>query len=112
MSKLPFGLSTFGKLTTTQATIDLPVSSGTAAEIDVTGEMNAQITVYVAAEFYWSLADDATAAATRIASDATRMYLPSGLYSFPLIGVTQKLYIRAKGSAVTDGISYCITEAD
>lgn len=92
---------------TPPVTVDLPISSGTAVKIDLTGEMTATANVYIAADFYWTIATSDATAATRIASDATRGKLPAGFYNFEVSAVhDDNLYILSQGSAVTDGISY------
>jgi len=113
MSKISGVESVYGKVSTTQVTEDLPVSSGTALEIDGTGNMTMQIFVYVAANFYWTIAATAAAAVIRIAADTTRCRWPAGFYQLPVSGDDMnKLYIISVGAAVTDGISYTLVEAD
>jgi hypothetical protein len=103
----------YGKTSTTQKIVDLPVSSGVAAEISVNGDLTVQLVLYVFAEFYWTMAETASAAATRIASDNTRGYLPAGLYTFPVSGESSNnFYLISKGAGVSSGVSYFFVEAE
>ena len=91
--------------------VDLPISSGTAAKVILTGEMTASVTVYVTSDFFWTVAKTDASAATRITSDSTRGKFPAGIYEFECSGNhDDNLYLISTGAAVTDGISYSFNE--
>jgi hypothetical protein len=105
--------SNYGKIGQTQAVIDLVVSSGTATPITISGDLAAQLVIYSTAEFFFTLAESVSAAATRLSSDTTRGRLPAGLYTFPIAGESiNKFYIISTGSGVTDGVSYFIIDME
>lgn len=99
---------------TPPVTYDLPASGGTPQAIDPTGEKVAFLSLYVAADFYatWTK-EGATAAATALASDATRAKWPSGHYDIPVAGNhDQVLYLKSQAvGATTDGIVVAFVEA-
>jgi len=96
-------------------TVDLPASSGTPVEIDATGERVAYLTVYSAADFYFTWTSVSAAdGATKLGDGATRGKLPAGKWSFPCAGnYDQKFYIKSQvASATTDGLVIMLEEAD
>jgi len=106
-------LSTYGRILPVQKTVDLPASSGTPAEIEIANtDYVADVSVYVANDFYWTIADSAANGASRLGSDDTRCLWPAGFFSFPVVGREDNLYIKnSVDSAVTDGISYTFVES-
>jgi len=114
MGKITECRSTLGRLSTTQVTVDLPKSSGTALEIDLrVNELACAISIYATDPFYWTISETAAAAATRLSSDATRCKFPAGYWQFPIVGNTENLYIiSSSDNVVTDGITYTLVEAD
>lgn len=116
MGKIGECRSTFGKLSSIPPKIiDLVAAATNPTEIDIsTSTIDVQLAIYVSAAFHWTVAPDQATANARIASNATRGYLPSGFYNFSIVGVSgYNFYIRAaSGALVTDGISYSFVEAD
>jgi len=116
MGKIEVSRATLGRLTETQATVDLVSSVTAPVEIDLYptgGDRYVQLSIYVAGEFYYTVSTTASLALTRIGSDTTRRLLPAGFYGFPCVGnSTEKVYLRSSGAAVTDGISYEFVEGD
>jgi len=114
MSVITSSRATFGRLSTIQKTVDLPGFSDIPAEIDLSeSEIASAVNMYIASDFYITLAETASKGLTRIANDSTRCKYPSGMYQFPIVGLDDKLYIRLQaGSTETDGISYWFIESD
>ena len=113
MSKIASSRATFGRMTKTQKTIDLPISTGTAAEIDLSGTLYAQVYIRVAGDFYWTIADTAAEAATRLGSLDTKCREETGHLQIPCVAnVTEKLYLISTGAAISEGISYAYVESD
>ena len=114
MAKLGECRSTFGKLSRTQKTVDLPAFDGTPAEIDIsTNEMSVAIFIEVVEDFYLTIGDDAADGLTRIADDDTRAKISAGSYQFPIVGNTENIYIRKQaGALLADGLAYILVEGD
>jgi len=103
----------YGKMTQINVTADLPSSASTPLKILTTGNLYAQICMYVSSPFFFTLADTDANGATRLGSDDTRCLMPAGLYTFPTAGeYTNSLYIKSSFAAVTDGVVYFIVEVD
>jgi len=108
------GTGFYTHLSQDQVTVDLPVSGGTPAEIDLSGASVVIASIYIADAFYWTMADTAANALTRIAADATRCKWPAGFYTFDCSGTEDlNLYIEHQtGGPTTDAISYALSEGD
>jgi len=106
--------STYGRLGREQKTLSLPGDSDTPAEIDLNeNQLTAQIFVIFTEDVYVTIGEDAADGLSRIASDNSRTFFPEGHASLPIVGLSDKLYIRrSSGSAVADGLSYWFVEAD
>ena len=97
---------------TPPVTVDLPGSGGVPAKIETTGEMVAVANIYVAADFYMTIAKTDAVGATRITSDTTRGKFPAGFYNFEVSALHEdNIYIVSQAvGATTDGIAYCLSE--
>jgi len=94
-------------LGTVNVTVNLPAAASTPQEIDTTANQSVVVGVRVDEDFFYTVADTAANALTRIAADSTRVKLDAGVYTFPVVGMTNKLYIRrASGASVAKGLSY------
>lgn len=117
MGNVKSAMGTFGKLTKSQKTVDLPKSSSDPLCIDCApsgGNNYAQLSYYCSNEHYYTYADTEEEGATRIDSDATRMLIPAGYYRFlPTVGNDGFVCLRhTSDSVVTDGVIYEFVEAD
>lgn len=114
MGKLGECRSTFGRLSTTQATVDLPAYDATPAKIDVSGDLIVAVAVWFDEEIYWTYAESDASGLTRIASDDTRCKMYSdGYIQFPTVGNSGAIYVRrVSGAAITDGLTYTLIEGD
>lgn len=94
-------------------TVDLPASSGTPVEIDTTGEKVAFVTIYAAADFYFTWATATATGATRLGSDDTRGKLPAGKWTFPCsANLSEMFYVKSQAaSATADGLVIMLEEA-
>lgn len=115
-AKIASSKATFGSLTATQTTVDLPKSSGTAVTIACNptgGSRYAQLFLYADAKFKYAYGETAALATAALASMATCQVLPSMAIGLPIIGLSGYVAILAYADAdVTDGLSYCYVEAD
>lgn len=96
---------------TPPSTVDLPASSGgTPLKINIASKLLAVVSIYVAADFYITVAADDSAAAARLGSNATRGKLPAGFYSFEVAGLNLSIYIISQGGGVPNGVSYIYSD--
>jgi len=103
------------KVSNTNVTTDLPAVGGTPLEIDVSSGVVKSVEIFVsngsmAAPFYFTVAADAASGATRLASNATRSKIVQGYLRFETYGMADKIYIKAVGDAVVEGVSYWFNE--
>jgi len=108
------GGTTYFTRTLPPVTADLPISSGTALEIDCTGDLIVAVSVSVDVASYWTLADTAALAATNFAGSAYGK-LPGNSEIKAEISVSknsEKLYIISQGAASVGGVDYALSALD
>lgn len=90
---------------TPPVTTDLPATGSTAYEIDLTGDMTANVSIRVGGEAHATSAISATQAATNF-SDGNYFVLDEGRHNFGCAGNHNlKLYVKSASSAITGGLS-------
>jgi len=97
---------------TPPVTVDLPASGGVPEKIVLTGEMTASVTLYIAADCFWTVAENDADGATRLSNDATRFKMPSGFLQIDISGCHDyNLYVKSQAvGATVDGIAYAYSE--
>ena len=92
-------------------TVALPISSGTAVEIDCTGDLVVAVDILVGAAALYTLALTAAAAVTNFAGTAWGK-IPKGTASISVSKSPYKIYIKSEGAALAEGLTYSLSEAD
>lgn len=100
-----------GKMGDEPKTVDLPISSGTPVEVDMTSSMVQNVTIYVRGDFRWTVATDIVTGKANFL-DKTKYFLAAqGHWDFPCASENvNKLYIISNAAAVIDGLSIQIIE--
>jgi len=99
------------KVGQTQVTADLPASTSAPLEIDCSPNNILSVAGFTYAPWHWTMAENPSGAAVRIAANATRSKLPTGSFNLDIKKTPSlKLYVRSQGVLLAEGITYWFGE--
>lgn len=108
--------STYGMPVSDIVTSNLPVSGGTALEIDCSEFRVTRVNLFVTSAFRICFARSAAEAATKLASDNTSGIFPGNFsLSIDVSGAEEEkpnVYLLSTGAAVTDGVTHWLEGCD